>query len=172
MLAYYIALCNYEPVTRRPTIHPTPTASPSCTSQVVATSNGCQPRPPLTQRPLLAAIDARALERTFKVLASETRLRLLHALVGRPGMAVTALAEAVGMKPQAVSNQLQRLADKGIVGSVRDGTSIHYRVVDPCVVELIDRCWCLVEDARERIDRLNTAIPAAPASRARSSQSA
>jgi hypothetical protein len=27
---------------------------------------------------------------------------------------------------------------------------MHYRVVDPCVTELLDRGLCLVEDARER----------------------
>jgi ArsR family transcriptional regulator, lead/cadmium/zinc/bismuth-responsive transcriptional repressor len=169
MLAYYIALCNCEAMTRPPMPKLNPTTSPSRTSQVAAPT-GCKPRAPLIERPLLAAPHARALERTFKILASETRLRLLHALVARPGMAVTELAQTVGMKAQAVSNQLQRLADKGIVSSVRDGTSIHYRVVDPCVVELIDRCWCLVEDARDRFDRLNATAPAASTSRARFAQ--
>jgi DNA-binding transcriptional ArsR family regulator len=60
-------------------------------------------------------------------------LRLLHALVRQSGFSVTALAQAVGMKPQAVSNQLQRLVDKGILSNVRNGTSIHYRIVDPCI---------------------------------------
>lgn len=134
----------------------------SCAVEGAGSNGGCRPRPALTERPLLTGADAGALERTFKVLASDTRLRLLHALLRRPGMAVTELAEAVGMKPQAISNQLQRLADKGIVSSVRDGTSIHYRVVDPCVAELIDRCLCLVEDARDRFARLDgaTGVPA------------
>ncbi len=133
-----------------------------------ASSGGCRPRPLLTERPLLGAPEAGAIERTFKVLASGTRLRLLHALLRRPGMAVTELAQAVGMKPQAISNQLQRLADKGIVSSVRDGTSIHYRVVDPCVADLIDRCLCLVEDARDRFGRLDGATAAGVPTRDRS----
>ena len=61
----------------------------------------------------LAIAEAEALERTFKVLANGTRLRLLHALVLRPGISVTELARAIGMKPQAVSNQLQRLTRQG-----------------------------------------------------------
>jgi ArsR family transcriptional regulator, lead/cadmium/zinc/bismuth-responsive transcriptional repressor len=50
------------------------------------------------------------------------------------------------MKPQAVSNQLQRLSDRGIVETRRDGNNVLYRIVDPCVIELIDRGLCLLED--------------------------
>ena len=153
MIAYYIDLCNCEAMTKRSlTISPFATGS-LCTPEA-ATQAGCRPRPPLTERPLLAVPDAGALERTFKVLASGTRLRLLHALVLHPGLAVTELADTLGMTPHAVSNQLQRLADKGIVSGLRDGVSIHYRVVDPCVVALLDQCLCLTEDARDRQARL------------------
>jgi len=43
------------------------------------------------------------------------------------------------MKPQAVSNQLQRLVDKAILSNVRNGTNIHYRIVDPCIMSLLDQ---------------------------------
>ena len=85
----------------------------------------------------------------FKVLANATRLRLLHALVKRPGLSVTALAETLGMKPQAISNQLQRLVDKGILSNVRNGANIHYRIVDPCIMRLLDQGLCLTEDTWE-----------------------
>ena len=45
----------------------------------------------------------------------------------------------VGMRPQAVSNQLQRLSDLGVLASRRDGNNIHYRLVDLCVRSLLDR---------------------------------
>src|SRR5215471_17222886 len=106
----------------------------------------CLPKPALAARPLISLAQAGGLERTFKVLANATRLRLLHALVRQPGLSVTTLAQAVGMKPQAVSNQLQRLVDKGILSNVRNGTSIHYRIVDPCITSLLDRGLCLTED--------------------------
>ena len=57
------------------------------------------------------------------------------------------------MKPQAVSNQLQRLVDKGILGNVRSGTNIHYRIIDPCVMGLLDQGLCLTEDTWERRSR-------------------
>jgi len=70
---------------------------------------------------------------------------LLHALVREGELCVTGLATAVDMKPQAVSNQLQRLVDRGILGSRRDGNNVYYRIVDPCVPILLDRGLCLVE---------------------------
>ena len=115
-----------------------------------------RPKPKLAARPLISSMQAGGLERTFKVLANATRLRLLHALVKRPGLSVTALAEAVGMKPQAVSNQLQRLVDKGILSNVRNGTNIHYRIVDPCIMSLLDRGLCLMEDTWEHQSRTST----------------
>ncbi len=110
----------------------------------------CRPKPRLVARPLISSPEAAGLEQTFKVLANATRLRLLHALVRRPGLSVTELAETLGMKTQAISNQLQRLLDKGIVSNVRNGTNIHYRIVDPCVMGLLVQGLCLTEDTCER----------------------
>ena len=110
-------------------------------------------KPQLAARPLISLAQSNGLEQTFKVLANATRLRLLHALVKRPGLSVMVLAETVGMKPQAVSNQLQRLVGKGILSNVRNGTNIHYRIVDPCIVGLLDQGLCLTEDTWERQSR-------------------
>ena len=113
----------------------------------------CPPKPALKERPLLTPIQAGGLAAVFKVLANDTRLRLLHALVRADEMGVNDLAAALGMKPQAVSNQLQRLSDLGILACRRDGKSIIYRVVDPCVMTLLDQGLCLVEDANDRTVR-------------------
>ena len=101
----------------------------------------------------MTPIQAGGLAVVFKLLANDTRLRLLHALVRAEEMCVTDLAAAVGMKPQAVSNQLQRLSDLGILACRRDGKSIIYRVVDPCVMTLLDQGLCLMEDATDRNTR-------------------
>ena len=77
-------------------------------------------------------------------------MRLLHALAKRPGLSVTELAQTVAMSPQAVSNQLQRLVDKGILSNLRNGTNIHYRITDPCIMSLLDQGLCLTEDTWER----------------------
>ena len=110
----------------------------------------CSPKPALAARPLLSAGQARALESTFKMLANSTRLRMLHALICAGDLCVGELAGRLGMKPQAVSNQLQRLADRGIVEARRDGLQIHYSIIDGCVLTLLDQGWCLAEDAQGR----------------------
>lgn len=110
----------------------------------------CPPKPPVARRRLVDPSTSRRLESIFKTLANATRVRLLHALARQPGLCVNDLAAAVGMTPQAVSNQLQRLADRGILEAQRDGTTRRYRIVDPCVVSLLDQAWCLLEDAERR----------------------
>jgi DNA-binding transcriptional ArsR family regulator len=111
---------------------------------------GCCPKPSLKERPLLTPIQAGGLAAVFKVLANDTRLRLLHALVRADELCVTDLAASLGMKTQAVSNQLQRLSDLGILASRRDGNSIHYRLVDLRVRSLLDQGLCLVEEVSDR----------------------
>ncbi len=110
----------------------------------------CPPKPRLERRRLIGLDHANSVGRTFQVLADATRLRLLHALVRAGEMCVGDLARALEMKPQAVSNQLQRLVDRGILASRRNGNYIHYRIIDPCVVGLLDLGMCLTEDARDR----------------------
>ena len=102
-------------------------------------------QPPVGKCPLIDPQQAADLMRLFKVFANDTRLRLLHALVREGEVRVTDLAARVEMKPQAVSNQLQRLVDRGILGSRREGNNIFYRIVDPCVPVLLERGLCLIE---------------------------
>ncbi|MFO0802045.1 MAG: metalloregulator ArsR/SmtB family transcription factor [Gemmataceae bacterium] len=104
----------------------------------------------LKARPPMTPIQAGGLAAVFKVLANDTRLRLLHALVRSEELCVTDIADALGMKAQAVSNQLQRLSDLGILSSRRDGNNVFYRLVDLCVSGLLEQGWCLMEQADGR----------------------
>jgi DNA-binding transcriptional ArsR family regulator len=113
-------------------------------------SRVCRTQPSLKDRPLITPIQAGGLAAVFKVLANDTRLRLLHALARANEMRVSDLAATVGMRPQAVSNQLQRLLDLGILASRRDGNNIHYQLVDLCVRAVLEQGWCLMEEASER----------------------
>jgi ArsR family transcriptional regulator, lead/cadmium/zinc/bismuth-responsive transcriptional repressor len=108
----------------------------------------CPSKLPLAERPLLGIEAAAELARVYETLANDTRLRLLHVLLKEGEIYPSGLAAKLGMKPQAVSNQLQRLSDRGIVQTRRDGNNVLYRIVDPCVIELIDRGLCLLEDIR------------------------
>ena len=101
-------------------------------------------QPAVEDCPLIDRDQAADLMRLFKVFASDTRLRLLHVLVREGEVRMTDLAARVEMKPQAVSNQLQRLVDRGILGSRREGNNILYRIVDPCVPVMLERGLCLI----------------------------
>ena len=107
-------------------------------------------KPALHERPQIELEQATALGKLFKILANDTRLRLLHAVIRAGELCVSDLSLAVQMKPQAVSNQLQRLVDRGILSARRQGNYMYYQVADPCVVYLLDRGLCLLEETEER----------------------
>ncbi|MCE2790832.1 MAG: ArsR/SmtB family transcription factor [Planctomycetota bacterium] len=114
---------------------------------------GCSGPESLISRPLLSPIQAGGLAAVFKVLANDTRLRLLHALIRDEELCLTDLARKIGMKPQAVSNQIQRLADLGVVRSRRIGNNVLYQVVDVCVRSLLEEAFCLMEEVNGRSAR-------------------
>ncbi len=105
----------------------------------------CSGKPELRDRPLMSHTQACQLESLFKTLANATRLRMLHALEREPEICVTELSRRLEMKPQAISNQLQRLTDRGILQAERVGNRVYYQIVNPCVLSLLDRGWCLAE---------------------------
>ena len=107
----------------------------------------CPPKPDLTVRPLISIEQSFDLTAIFKVLANDTRLRILHALIREGELCVNKLSEAIDMKPQAVSNQLQKLVDRNVLQSKRNGNQIYYHVVNSCIYNLIDRGLCLMEES-------------------------
>ena len=112
----------------------------------------CPAKASLKQRPRMTLEQATAVEALFEVLANDTRLRLLHEIACRDEVCTVDLADALAMKPQAVSNQLQRLQDKGIVAGRRDGNNVYYRIVDNCVIVLLERGLCLMEENAKRVN--------------------
>lgn len=115
-----------------------------------ATPPACPAKASLKQRPRMSFEQATAVEALFQVLANDTRLRLLHEIACRDEATTVELAEALEMKPQAVSNQLQRLQDKRIVVGRRAGNNVYYRIVDHCVIVLLERGLCLIEEDAKR----------------------
>ncbi len=114
------------------------------------TYNSCQPDAPnLNERELLTQPQAAELAGIFKLLASDSRLRMLHALERAGELCVSELAAHVQMTPQAVSNQLQRLVDRRVLSARRDGLNVRYRIVDPCVTSLMELAWCTAETSAQ-----------------------
>ena len=106
----------------------------------------CDPqKPELRDRPLIDAAQVARLRRLFKVLGNEGRLRVIHALERAGELRHSDLAKEVGMTPQALSNQVTRLVDQGILTSRRSGNSVLYRIADQCVTSLLDLGLCLAE---------------------------
>jgi DNA-binding transcriptional ArsR family regulator len=124
-------------------------------------------KPTARARPLIDPESAAELSALFKMLANDTRLRLLHTLVRAGEMCVSDLAAEVGMAPQAVSNQLQRLADRRVVASRRDGVRLYYRLADPCIAGLLDLGLCLLEETAETPVALRPRRQASPIKRSR-----
>ena len=119
----------------------------------MSTPKSKTPRPKVRQlggglgaRALIDGNDADALTALYKVLANPHRLRVLHALARAGELPVGAIADEVEMSVQAVSNQLQRLADQRILIARREGTRSYYRIIDPCVTGLLELGICLIED--------------------------
>lgn len=100
--------------------------------------------PALAQRPLIAAPEVDELAGLFRVLSSDTRLRVLHAIARAGEVAVGDIASEVEASTQTVSNHLQRMADQQIVATRRDGNRMLYRLIDPCVGGLIELGLCLL----------------------------
>lgn len=103
---------------------------------------------PIEQREAIGAQVADQLEALFKIMANGARLRILHEIIRAGEICVNDLAHSIGMKPQAVSNQLQRLLDRGILGATRRGNRIFYRITNPCVAALLDYGLCILESEK------------------------
>ena len=108
----------------------------------------CQPLA-APERPPLSEDAAVAMELLFKIMANATRLRMINAIAAIGEICVTDLAAAVGTTPQVVSNQLQRLVDRGMLASQRRGSHIFYRVVNPCLLALLDYGLCILNSSAE-----------------------
>lgn len=94
----------------------------------------------------LAPERAAQLSALFRALGNGTRLRMLHALAQAGELRVGDLCLTLAMKPQAVSNQLRRLAEQGFLTCRRQGTHMFYRISDPCIARLLDNGLCLLND--------------------------
>ncbi|HHT9114585.1 MAG: metalloregulator ArsR/SmtB family transcription factor [Planctomycetes bacterium] len=82
----------------------------------------------------------------FKVLAVETRVRIIDLLKSRGPLGVKNIAELVGITPAAVSQHLKILRQSGLVRSERKGYWIPYSIdeeaLENCRQILNEVCTC------------------------------
>jgi DNA-binding transcriptional ArsR family regulator len=112
--------------------------------------NACLNQPKLGERPLISPEEAMELSSLFKIFSNDNRLRLLHALTRAGEIRVIDLAAALDMKVQAVSNQLQRLADRGFIEAKREGQNIFYHIKNPCLPSILEYGLCLMEVTKKQ----------------------
>ena len=93
------------------------------------TCSACLPVEQEVQRNMPAEEDISALAEFFRVIGSDTRLKILLALDGRE-LCAGHLAEAVGMTPSAVSNQLKALKQARLITARREGKMLYYSLAD------------------------------------------
>src|SRR5260370_42249624 len=107
-------------------------------------------KPSFSGLPLFAARKAVELAAVFETLANDPRLRVLNVMVQGTETSPTELVKKIGMKPQAISNQLKRLSDRGIVERRREGNQVYYCIVDSRVIDLLERGLWLIQDTKLR----------------------
>lgn len=81
---------------------------------------------------------AKDLVQLFKLLADETRLRILCFLLQEKELNVRTLCELLGQSQPAVSHHLALMRVAGLVDSRRDGKHNFYRILPDRVGELMD----------------------------------
>ena len=91
--------------------------------------SACLPVAQEVQRSMPDEVDIAALAEFFRVIGSDTRLKILLALDGRE-LCAGHLAEAVGMTPSAVSNQLKALRQARLITARREGKMLYYSLAD------------------------------------------
>ena len=117
----------------------------------VLSDHCCSGKPRLQDRDLISIQLAQKIRSLFKLLSNVTRLRILHALSISRELKVGELSQIVGMKPQAVSNQLQKLLDSGVLFHRRDGLHVYYSIADQCLIGLLEQGLCLIEESEKMV---------------------
>ena len=64
------------------------------------------------------------------MLSSPTRLKILYCLLKGDELCVCDLSDILLMSASAISHQLRKLKDRGVVQNRREGLTIYYSVIE------------------------------------------
>ncbi|MFB0516352.1 MAG: ArsR/SmtB family transcription factor [Candidatus Neomarinimicrobiota bacterium] len=90
-----------------------------------------------TQRHLASLKDLPARTSSFSLLGDPTRLKVLLSLAHARELCVSDLADILGMDTSAVSHQLRKLKDGGLVSNYREGPTIYYQLQPEAIRETL-----------------------------------
>ena len=113
-------------------MHATP-PSPHLNYTTNGATNGLANGAPITADRVVAQ-----LGKVFKLLADETRLRILFELTQRKELHVRAFCDLLGQSQPAVSHHLALLLDNGLIERRREGKHNFYRLVPRCMEGLLE----------------------------------
>jgi len=107
----------------------------------VTGGNGCT-----TDLATLEHASAQELVVLFKLLADETRLRILHYLMQKPELNVRTFVGLLGQTQPAVSHHLALLREAGVLQCRRDGKHNFYRLSAKRCQDFLDTAFSTVID--------------------------
>jgi DNA-binding transcriptional ArsR family regulator len=76
----------------------------------------------------------------LKSIANPNRLMILCSLI-EGEMTVSAINDQVPLSQSALSQHLARLRAENLVTSRKEGQTVHYRISDPRIVDLMSRLY-------------------------------
>jgi len=109
-------------------------ATPRVAESTVSISEDIQPKPSKGA----ASVGLKDLANSFRLLADETRLRVLNLLVEFDELHVRGLCELLGQSQPAVSHHLGLLRSAGLVRVRRDGKHNFYSTVPEKLESVIE----------------------------------
>jgi ArsR family transcriptional regulator len=86
----------------------------------------------------------------FRTLASPVRINVLEELRAAGSLTVTELQRRVGIEASNLSQHLSVMRARGVVSARREGTTVHYTVVDPALFAILDAARALFENELAR----------------------
>lgn len=113
-----------------------------------ATSNRRDASSPRPSQLELSDSSAERISEWLRAIAEPTRMRLIG-LLNEGSMSVQALAAQLDASTQNVSRHLMTLHRAGIVGRRKDGTWVHYELVDWTGWWLIQQVDSALDDASD-----------------------
>jgi ArsR family transcriptional regulator len=120
------------------------TLSDSSSSREIAPNGPGRPELAAGSEAILTDGIARELVRWFKLLADETRLKILFLLLERNELNVRSLCETLELSQPAVSHHLALLRADGLIECRRDGKHNFYRVLPERFSELLSKVMAAV----------------------------
>ena len=91
------------------------------------------------------------LSKYFRALGDPVRLRILHLLIEHGERNVSQLVAALGLPQPKVSNHLACLRWCGFVTTRREHRTIHYRIADERVEQVVRLANGLLDDNAEHV---------------------